>query len=325
MNARLEARMLARQHASTEPQLDKGSLGRVAFSMSNAIGDSLVSMIIVRNLMKNGIDVTVYGNPAYALRHWFPEVAVRRLPTEEDSASTFAEYDTVLQMQWNQPLVRLLDAHPRVRTLHDVEFGEHPGCMAERFADFCRNELALDGVDLGNGIAAPAGLQHRRHSKRIVIHPEASTDDKRWPAERFVKLARRLQKKGYEPHFVIAPHERARWKDVQMFDIPVPVFDDLGTLAAWVYESGYFIGNDSGIGHLASNLDIPAVSLFRRRGVAARWRPVWGAVEVILPWQWVPTSRLKERFWKETLTCSRVMAAFMRMTSRYPVPASQSA
>jgi heptosyltransferase III len=323
MNARLEARMAARQHASEEPRLHKDDLGRVAFSMSNAIGDSLISMIIVSNLQKNGVDVTVYGNPAYALRHWFPDVTVHPLPTEEASAGTFASYDTVLQMQWNQPLVRLLDVHPRVRTLHDVEFGAHPGCMAERFADFCRSELKLDGVSLGNGIAAPADLLHRRYARRVVIHPEASTDDKRWPAERFVKLARLLQKKGYEPHFVIAPHERERWKNVRMFDVPVPQFDDIGTLAAWVYESGYFVGNDSGVGHLASNLGIPTVSLFRRRGVSARWRPAWGAVEVILPWQWVPTSRLKERLWKETLTCSRVMAAFVRMTRRYPVTALQ--
>ncbi|MFM0287506.1 glycosyltransferase family 9 protein [Paraburkholderia megapolitana] len=321
MNARLEARMLARQHPSTEPRLHKSNLGRMAFSMSNAIGDTLISMIIVSNLLKNGIDVTVYGNPAYALRHWFPGVVVHRLPAEEDSANTFAAYDTVLQMQWNQPLVRLLDAHSRVRTLHDVEFGEHSGCMAERFADFCRNELDLDDVDLANGVVAPTGLLHRRHARRVVIHPEASTDDKRWPAARFVKLARRLQRKGYEPHFVIAEHERARWKDIDMSGVPAPVFADLGTLAAWVYESGYFIGNDSGIGHLASNLDIPAVSLFRRRGVSARWRPAWGAVEIILPWQWVPTSRLKERLWKETLTCSRVLSAFVRMTRRYPAPA----
>ena len=323
MNARLDARMQARQHASAEPRLHKSNLGRVAFSMSNAIGDSLISMIIVSNLLKNGIDITVYGNPAYALRHWFPGVVVHRLPAEEDSAHTFAAYDTVLQMQWNQPLVRLLDAHQRVRTLHDVEFGEHPGCMAERFADFCRKELDLDDVDLANGVVAPADLLHRRHANRVVIHPEASTDDKRWPATQFVKLAQRLQRKGYEPHFVIAEHERDRWKDIDMFDVPAPVFADLGTLAAWVYESGYFIGNDSGIGHLASNLDIPTVSLFRRRGVSTRWRPAWGAVEIILPWQWVPTSRLKERLWKETLTCSRVLSAFVRMTRRYPVPVAQ--
>jgi hypothetical protein len=81
-----------------------------------------------------------------------------------------------------------------------------------------------------------------------------------------------------------------------------------------VYESGWFIGNDSGIGHLASNLGIPSISLFRRRRVAERWRPAWGLVDVVLPWQWVPSAYLKERFWRHTLTCNRVLSAFARLT-----------
>jgi heptosyltransferase-3 len=35
---------------------------RVAFVMSNAIGDTLVSMVIVQNLLRSGIEVTVFGN-----------------------------------------------------------------------------------------------------------------------------------------------------------------------------------------------------------------------------------------------------------------------
>ncbi|MEJ0003684.1 MAG: hypothetical protein WDN30_09155 [Pararobbsia sp.] len=34
---------------------------------------------------------------------------------------------------------------------------------------------------------------------------------------------------------------------------------------------------------------------------------------MVLPWQWVPTAGLKERFWRETLTCTRVLSAFTRM------------
>jgi hypothetical protein len=42
--------------------------GAVAFVASNAMGDTLISMVIVRNLIDHGFDVTVYGTPAYALR-----------------------------------------------------------------------------------------------------------------------------------------------------------------------------------------------------------------------------------------------------------------
>jgi len=112
---------------------------------------------------------------------------------------------------------------------------------------------------------------------------------------------------------VIAPHERERWHTLSEAGLPVTEFDTLHDLAAWVYESGWCIANESGIGQLASNLDIPTLSLFRRRGVAERWRPAWGRTRVVLPWQWVPTAFLKERLWRQTLTCGRVLAAFQRM------------
>jgi heptosyltransferase-3 len=295
------------------PAAFRGPVGRVAFVASNAIGDTLVSMVIVRNLIDHGFDVTVYGTPAHALRLWFPDVAVLPLP-QGNIAAAFASYNTVFQMQWNQPLSDLIDVHSHVLTLHDVEFGDRSGCMAQRFADFCRDDLALSAAARDNGMRAPAGLEHRRHGTRVIIHPEASTEDKRWFSHRFMRLAQRLRKRGYDVQFVIAPHERERWPDLEKFDIPAPHFADLHALACCVYESGWFIGNDSGVGHLASNLGIPSLSLFRRRRVAERWRPAWGTVDVVLPWQWVPTAYLKEKLWRQTLTCNHVLTAFARLT-----------
>jgi len=125
-----------------------------------------------------------------------------------------------------------------------------------------------------------------------------------------------LRKRGYDVQFVIAPHERERWRNLGQFNIPAPNFSNLHELASYIYESGWFIANDSGVGHLASNLGIPGISLFRRRRMAERWRPAWGIVGVVLPWQWVPSSYLKERLWRQTLTCNRVLTAFTRLTRR---------
>lgn len=283
---------------------------RVAVVMSNAIGDTLVLMVIVQNLLRNGFDVTAFGHPAYRLRHWFPNVAIRPLPDNKDADALLARYDTVLQMHRDQPITRLTDVHPCVVYLDEIEFGDRSGCMAERFAAFCRDELGLSNVDLYNGITPPPTLRHRHYIRRIAIHPEASTEDKRWLSGRFVKLAHNLRQRGYDVNFVIAPHERGRWCELERWNIPAPEFSSPHELACWLYESGWFIGNDSGVGHLASNLSIPTISLFRRRRVSERWRPAWGTVNVVLPWQWVPTARLKEKLWRQTLTCARVLSAF---------------
>ncbi len=287
--------------------------GSTALLASNALGDTLISMVIASNLLKSGVEVVVFGTPAHALRHWFPALEIRPLPDERTLAAVLAPFDRVLQMHVHQPTVGLPGIHPDVRIFGPVTLGGAGGCMAHRMAGFCRVELGLPHAEIDNGLSAPPELQHRRNRRRVAIHPEASTPDKRWSARRFVQLARRLQQRGYEVNFVIAPDERARWPELDQWNIPAPRFDDLHALAAWLYESGWFIGNDSGIGHLASNLGIPTLSLFRRRRVSERWRPAWGTVDVVLPWQWVPTARLKEKFWRETLTCARVLSAFARM------------
>ena len=199
--------------AITSPS--KKRLGKTAFVMSNAIGDTLVSMIIVRNLIKNDIPVTVFGSPAFALRTWFPDVVIATLPSIDDIARALSGFDTVIQMQADQPVGALCDYHPHVVNLHEVEFGKREGCMGERFADFCRQELALPNIDLDNGLCAPLGLQHRRHMKRVLIHPEASTPDKRWTAERYIKIAQYLRRRGFDVHFVLAHNERGRWAELE--------------------------------------------------------------------------------------------------------------
>lgn len=289
---------------------------RVAFSMSNAIGDSLVCMVIVQNLIRNGIDVTVFGAPAHALRAWFPDARILPLPHVSKIKETFAQFEAVFQMQPEQPLPTLTDMHDRVITLHDVEYGNRQGSMAERFMHYCRDELGISGATSHNGMTALKGLVHRRHANRVIIHPEASTGDKRWLPARFMKVASQLKARGLEVVFILAPHERERWRDLRQQGIAAPRIHDLSELAGYVYESGWFIGNDSGIGHLASNLGIPSVSVFRRRNVSEKWRPAWGNVEVVLPWQWVPSAFLKNKWWRHTLTCARVLAGFDRIVRR---------
>jgi len=288
--------------------------GAVAISMSGAIGDTLVMMVVVRNLMRHRIPVTVFGRTAHALRTLFPDVDIVLPPEDEEACiEALRDYPTVLQMHDHQPIPRLTEHLPQARTLREVEYSKHGACMAERFAAYAQATFDLAHASIDNGLTPPVNKRYRLHRMRVVIHPEATTDDKRWGNDRFVRLAALLRKKGYEPHFVIAPHERTRWPGLAASGIPAPHFANLQVLAEWIYESGWFIGNDSGIGHLASNLGIPTLSLFRRRGSAQRWRPAWGRGQVALGWQWLPGASMKERYWRETLHCRRVMRQFLAM------------
>jgi ADP-heptose:LPS heptosyltransferase len=208
------------------------------------------------------------------------------------------------------------DWHPGFIDLHDVEYADNPHCMAKRFADFAAARFELQNVVVSNGMRPPADLVFRKHGSRVAVHPEASTPDKRWSPERFLDLFRRLQVTGMQVEFILEERERSRWEQRADPLPPLRSFASSALLAEWLYECGWFIGNDSGVGHLASALGIPTLTIFRRRGVAQRWRPGFTAGVIVLPSWWVPTASLKERWWRESISVRRVIKAFRGLRSR---------
>lgn len=293
---------------------------RVAVLLSPALGDSLLLAVVAHNLHLNGAEVVMFGRQGDLLRTWLPALRVRPAldPDAASLAGTLAEFDAVFQLHDDRPFSNLAECHPRAILLAHVCRSAAPYSMVDRLVEFCRDELKLPRVERGNGLTPPPHLRHRRHRMRVAIHPTASTSDKCWLAARFVRLGLMLRDSGFEPHFVVAAEERRAWRAVQAAGMPVPDLGPVDDLAGWLYESGWFIGNDSGVGHLASNLQIPTLSLFMRRGIARTWRPGWGAGHVLVGGAFLPTGRLKERYWKYTLSVGRVMRAFDRLQSEMP-------
>jgi len=83
-----------------------------------------------------------------------------------------------------------------------------------------------------------------------VIHPFASAPQKRWPLEKFREVARLLK----------IP---VRWCAGPQEDLPDAVrIDDLYDLACWLARARLYIGNDSGITHLAAAVGTPTIVLF---------------------------------------------------------------
>jgi heptosyltransferase-3 len=83
-----------------------------------------------------------------------------------------------------------------------------------------------------------------------VIHPFASSPQKRWPLEKFREVARLLKMP-------------VRWCAGPQEELPDAVrIDDLYELACWLSRARLYIGNDSGISHLAAAVGTPAIVLF---------------------------------------------------------------
>jgi heptosyltransferase III len=83
-----------------------------------------------------------------------------------------------------------------------------------------------------------------------VIHPFASSPKKRWPIEKFREVARCLK---MPVHWCTGPQE-------ELTD--AIRIDDLHELACWLARARVYIGNDSGISHLAAAVGTPTIVLF---------------------------------------------------------------
>jgi ADP-heptose:LPS heptosyltransferase len=99
----------------------------------------------------------------------------------------------------------------------------------------------------------------------LVIHPGAGGAAKRWRAERFARLARRLSldlavvQGPADPAFELSePHQL--WRDLHMPEV-----------ARRIRGSRLFVGNDSGITHLAAAVGTPTLAIYVSTDPA-----VWG-------------------------------------------------
>ena len=283
----------------------------IAFHLSQCLGDSLLAMIVVNNLVRNGYRVEVFGDYLYSLKDWFPSFDVHPSVEPEQARERLGHFDVLLHVYPRNVVEGCRDWHPRCLVMETWPSFRQIRNMVDIHIDLCEKELGLIDVVRVNGLTVPAGLTHRACMRRVAIHPTASIEQKMWLPGRFLSLARLLRARGFEPEVIVAPHERGNWLHLQREqDIAVPQFASLNEVAAWLYESGWFIGNDSGLAHLASNLGVPAVSLMIRNRIARRWRPGWALSVAVLPLPVLPGRFAKDRLWRYYLPVSRVLRAF---------------
>jgi ADP-heptose:LPS heptosyltransferase len=102
----------------------------------------------------------------------------------------------------------------------------------------------------------------------VVIHPFASSPRKRWPLENFLGVAKRI---GRTIQWCAGPEETLE---------DAVRFEDLYELACWISRANLYIGNDSGISHLAAAVGTPVIAIFLDSDPAI-WAPRGEHVRVL--------------------------------------------
>lgn len=119
--------------------------------------------------------------------------------------------------------------------------------------------------------------------KLALIHPAAAFATKQWATENFARAAEALVERGLAPVAIAAPNEQQIIKTLRATaSVPVVSFDlSLPEVAALAARSQIFVGNDSGIAHIAAAVGTPSVVIFGSSNIA-HWRP-WNkaAAEVV--------------------------------------------
>jgi ADP-heptose:LPS heptosyltransferase len=106
------------------------------------------------------------------------------------------------------------------------------------------------------------GLEPKRF---IAIHPGSGSARKNWPAENFAELMRMAEGAGRRVLVIEGPSDEeavrrvARMARGSMAHVREP---DLLTLSAMLSQAGAFVGNDSGVAHLAAATGIPTLAIF---------------------------------------------------------------
>lgn len=129
---------------------------------------------------------------------------------------------------------------------------------------------------------AAASIKHKLHAagldetkKIALLHPAAAFETKQWATEKFARLAEKLHERGLSPVTVVAQSEAQVAAALQQNSAtPVITFTDLSLpeVTALAARARLFVGNDSGIAHIAAAARCPSVVIFGSSNVT-HWRP----------------------------------------------------
>ncbi|MFO7667555.1 MAG: glycosyltransferase family 9 protein [Desulfobacterales bacterium] len=206
------------------------------------------------------------------------------------TAEIFLSYDEILLLSYSQELESIIGKtvnrkiyriDPRPDASLEIHILNHIlGNLAEKKLI---RDAKLPETDYFAG--------HQRHEQhpfdrlKILIHPGSGSPRKNWDISNFIKIFEKFKILGLNPEIITGPAEQ---NISEIFAVSLPAGSKIHNmveiidLMKMLEQSGGFIGNDSGISHLAAFTGIPSVVIFGPSN-PKRWKPFGRSVEVLRP------------------------------------------
>ncbi len=136
--------------------------------------------------------------------------------------------------------------------------------MTDKAVELVATKMAAKGFE---------GFQ--RGAPFALIHPGAAFATKRWAVEKFAQVADQLSERRLTVVMIVSPQDTKLLKSiVSQASRRIVTLDDvsLPEITALSSRARLFIGNDSGVAHIAAAAGAPCVVIFGSSNVA-HWRP----------------------------------------------------
>jgi hypothetical protein len=126
----------------------------------------------------------------------------------------------------------------------------------------------------------------------VIIHPGSGSAAKNWPLHHFEKVAARLMQHGRHVTWCRGPAEESRLESPQADALQET---ELTALASRLAAAQLYIGNDSGITHLAAAVGCPTLAVFGPTDPTI-WAPKGAHVTVVAGKPWPSDEDVLEAF-----------------------------
>jgi heptosyltransferase-3 len=154
---------------------------------------------------------------------------------------------------------------------------------AEFLSDGCGSECSFEECQF-----LPLSMEQKEEGKKllesgpgwseraVIVHPGSGSEKKCWPLRNFLEIIFRLSQKGVRGALVTGEAEEGIRKEIDKTALPrgwqwIPN-PPLLKLAGLLSGSLLYLGNDSGITHLAAGSGAKVLALFRK-GLERIWKP----------------------------------------------------
>lgn len=116
-------------------------------------------------------------------------------------------------------------------------------------------------------------------SRVAILHPGSGSQSKNWPFERFVALSEAIIDRGLEPVWLLGEAEAEVSPPATQRQIRMPALADA---ARFLSGAALYVGNDSGVTHLAAAFGCHTIAIFGPTDPRV-WAPRGPRVTVITP------------------------------------------